>query len=1069
MSDLPDQSARDQVVNDLNETIFLEAGAGSGKTRCLVERIKALLASGVAMENIAAITFTEKAATELRDRIRDELEAARQGRPSTISPELAAPALQQLDSAAVGTLHSFAQRILAEHPVEAGLPPALEVADEITADIAFDAKWQTFLNGLLDDPEMVEPLMAIEVSDSDLRSLAKQMNEHWNRFRVSTNMPETPPDSEEPSHEESPNEEPLNEEHLNPNEEPLNIAEALAKVTSRIEQFVVELAKERRNAGQLDFQDLLIRACDLLMDSTHGKTVRNHLRQRYQRLLIDEFQDTDPLQILLAVALAADFSEPHNWQQLPAEPGRLFFVGDPKQSIYRFRGADIATYLQTREYVEKLNGKVLNLTQNFRSVESIINWVNKVFKQLIQQDGKSQPKYVALNAHRTKEPAVGPGVAVLGASELEFKTPVGEIRRVEAARVGATIVKALHEGWSVYDENIKNWRAAQPSDIAVLIPTRTSFNELEDALIAADIPYRAETSSLVYHAREVRDVLITMRAIADPTDELSVVTALRSPLYGCGDDDLAHWKLTCKRSFSLLSNPDDFAEHPVALGLAHLRSLLEQSRWCDPADLMERLIRECGAYETGVLTGRSREVWRRLRYLMDQARAWADAGGTDLRSYLHWTRLQSDERARVTETLLPETDDDSVSILTVHGCKGLEFPIAILSGTTSTMSQSTRGPVVGWNSHDKLAIRLKAGKKDTAIKTETFDEWHKESIEMDRQEKLRQMYVACTRARDHLVVSLFRAAPKNSDDSKKSSSKKPSRWAEVFASTDATNGVEQLEFDDYAILDRSRVKSLVERDQTSYDNDISRDEWLAELQRTLIKAATPSVVSPSWLSKHAKKTDDLEDDPKENVEIERDLGRSGRGGTSIGSAVHAVMQHFDFALRDAVELSDDDALATLRAEAARQAAAEGMPQDVDTVYELSRAALNTEPARAAAKTGQCWRELSITSPIGTASDGASDVLVEGFIDMMYRDEAGHLVVLDWKTDRVASEAAIDSKLDYYRLQGAAYVAAVEATMNERVDRMEFVFCHRDGTASVRTIENLREAITEVQTHVANLS
>src|SRR5918993_2303066 len=172
-----DQDARDAVVRDLDETLFLEAGAGSGKTSCLVDRFVALVEAGVPADGIAAITFTEKAAAELTDRIRGRLS----GRAREAS-ERCERALEVLDRAAIGTLHAFAQRILNEHPIEAGLPPRITVLDEIASQVGFDARWDAYVDELLEDPAMEQPvrlLLAAGGSIEHLRDVAMAFDDNW--------------------------------------------------------------------------------------------------------------------------------------------------------------------------------------------------------------------------------------------------------------------------------------------------------------------------------------------------------------------------------------------------------------------------------------------------------------------------------------------------------------------------------------------------------------------------------------------------------------------------------------------------------------------------------------------------------------------------------------------------------------------------------------------------------------------------------------------------------------------------------------------------------------------------
>ena len=1292
------------MVAELDRTLFVEAGAGSGKTRALVERVVALVDSGVSMENIAAITFTEKAAAELRSRIRERL-AQRSGEPR------AEEALRQLDAAAVGTLHAFAHRLLSEHPVEAGLPPDVLVLDELRSQIEFESRWQSFLDELLDDTSMTIPLLTLEtlgVRPPDIRSLAGCFDQNWDRLGDSSLLPagrgedtESPTrtdvdpdrvaDSDTTSHNNAVSDSDTTSDsvaerldvaahdvlgavervesrlkccrvdddkllmpmksiaaHLDrlrracsdddaiekleavvavqgdckgltrgtaanwggkkaveeARQSVKNVKElcdgivqassraALGVLAARLAQFSLDAAEQRRRAGRLAFHDLLVQACMLLRHHDHGAEVRAALRDRYQRLLLDEFQDTDPLQIELAMLLAcpphAESSQVRSIeppavadadQRLlvgdaqgsaheeatgeSADPGRLFFVGDPKQSIYRFRRADISTYLQVRQRVyDDPHGDIANLSTNFRSASSIIHWVNEVFSRLIVASDDSQPAYEPLRAWRTASEA-GPGVAVLGADALDSggrKIKADGLRTAEAAGVAAAISECMRQGWSVHDEDSGGWREARLSDVAVLIPTRASLSALENAFEAANIAYRAEASSLVYSTREVRDALIALQAIADPTDELALVAALRSPLYGCGDDDLLHWKLALGGRFSLTAGmPDDAPEdHPVAESLRHLRSMMHEARWSDPPRMLDRLLRERGAFETAVVSRRPRDVWRRLRFVVDQARAWADAGGSGLRDYVQWARLQAAESARVTETILPETDDDSVRILTIHASKGLEFPIVMLSGMTGELSRDSVRQTAIFPPDGEPVIRLKAG-----IETANYEQWRSREAQMDADERLRLLYVASTRARDHLIVSLVRDAGAKSRTGSvvlaEAGAGEIAGVKQLPVGASETAGVTQLAVgsneaacvakpaigsgngfqdisntahpestppSDGAVL-FSRLADLAPTPHSPaavtsnpYDGSVpmpARDDWLAELRHAQRAASIPAARSPSSLFKLPEKATDTTDPAKRTTEEtepaqqtiettdpaqqaadashqtqqttettdpieqtaeatdqheraaeatdqheqqidpglrkdddnERPPWRKGRYGTAVGSAVHAVLQDVDLA-----HGRNLDSLAK------RYAAAEGVSRRLSDVTALARAALGTQVTHEAADADQCWRELFVAAPFG-------QTLLEGYIDLAYRDSDGRLVVVDWKTDYLEGDDDLDIKMARYRLQGAAYAAALEAVTGETVYRMVFVFLNRDPDRTVEApIPDLRAAITEAQA-VAN--
>ena len=1130
---LSDQAARDRIRSDLAATLFVEAGAGSGKTRALVDRVLALVGSGVAMEHIAAITFTEKAATELRDRIQRRLHSAETRHQ--LGEERSETASLQLDGSAVGTLHSFAQRILSEHPLEAGLPPSVEVLDDIGSQIEFEVRWREFLDQLLDEPEMGPALLRLEILGvrlDHIRALALRLNENWDRVAGLAGGPgPLPPvdvgeiraglrilgeakrkctawaddalfarieaveselarlDGAEDDmarleillsaiqagrgragrqsnwgigDEGKANKAaataalkelaaPRDEKSNQPQSICVQILDraaqaALEVLVARLAAFTLDCAEERRARGRLEFHDLLVRARLLLRHDTHGPAVREALRERYQRLLIDEFQDTDPIQVELAALLgcgeAGAGADP--WSETGTDPGRLFFVGDPKQSIYRFRGADIATYLEACAWTDRQeHGRIEGLATNFRSTKPIIGWVNYVFERLIRPTPGSQPPYAALDPVRPPVPK-GPAVTVLGAEPIDIpgRAYAKELRRREAHSVAGAVAAILQDGWEV-DDGTPNEPANRPArlgDIAILLPSRTSLSDLEDALEAASIPYRAEASSLVYNTREVREVLTAVRAVADPTDELALVAALRSSLYGCGDDDLAHWRLALGGRFSLLRRlPEDApADHPVAAGIAHLAELHRAKRWTNPPALIERLVRERGAFETAVAGGRPRDVWRRLRFVIDQARAWADAGGTDLRSYLEWARLQGADNARVTESVLPETDDDSVRIMTVHAAKGLEFPVVVLSGMTTGMAQRARGPTVAFDASGAAVVKLRGG-----VESETYEAWRPIDEQMDADERIRLLYVACTRARDHLVVSLHRRVPSESGTTENSAA-----WALAGA-----GAAEAGAFDGTALLGTASETAPFASAETAAATDRAtlpdRRAWELELQRSLAAASVPVAVSATGLAGRGGEPDagdpSLDKDPD-------DAGRppwsKGRYGTAVGRAVHGVLQD--------VDLSTGEGLEAL---AERQAAAEGVSGRSRAVAGLARAALGTDVAREAAAS-EHWRELFVAAPFG-------ERLLEGYVDLVYRSPDG-LVVVDWKTDSAAGEGAVDAKLARYRLQGAAYAAALEAVTGEPVARMVFVFLEHGGAVEAELVD-LQGAVEDVRAAVAGLS
>ncbi|MFZ6005435.1 MAG: UvrD-helicase domain-containing protein [Actinomycetota bacterium] len=1118
----PDDAARQRIETDLHSTLFVEAGAGSGKTTALVGRVVALVASGtVELANLAAITFTEKAGAELRDRVRQRLqERAADPASDPAEAERCRVALGQLDGAAIGTLHSFAQRILTEHPVEAQLPPKLEVLDEVSSGIAFDGRWARTLDEMLADPTLERTLLLLAAANVDpvkLRSLALAFDASWDLVedRVPHTAPEPPAvagslpkifdaiaelrtlkehcrdstdflmtqivgiesfgdrlrqigDDDLDLLELMVDGPPSFAAHLGRKgswandmkpvvqaaikateaaveEVRLGVLQACARhLGSAMRHHTLTSAIARRAAGQLEFHDLLVLARQVLRHPVQGPIVRRSLHDRYQRLLLDEFQDTDPIQIELAVRIAAadpETAAADRWADVDVDPGRLFVVGDPKQSIYRFRRADISTFLDAKDHFGAQAGGHVELVANFRTVEPVIHWVNTTFARLMAEepdedlDVPSQPSYAKLEAQRgaVGDGAAhgGPAIAVVGTDPHPRGTKADLVREAEALDVAHAITVAMAERWQVHDRATDTWRDPKLGDITILVPARTSLPFLEDALDEAGIPFRTESSSLVYASRAVRDLLMVLRAADDPTDHLRIVSALRTPLLACGDDDLFRHKVEAKRSWSY-NTPDapDPADGPVSTGLAFLRELHEARHWQSPAELLDRIARERRALELGFAEGRPRDVWRRLRFVIDQARAWSEATGGSLRSYLRWVDQQTSEGARVTESVLPETDDDAVRIMTIHAAKGLEFPITIVSGM-STGPQSRRNPVDVYFPRNGGQVGYRLGR---SVITEEFETWKPIDEQMGFDERIRLLYVACTRACDHLVVSLHRAARKEPPKLRRSRTN-----AELLV-----DGMGSLL--DHLPDVSGRAGRLQVDPATIPAAPPPFGEWSTAREQALAAASLPGAVAATALTDEG--APDLGVEPglqKRPRDLDLPPWLKGRYGTAVGRAVHGVLQ--------TVDLSTGEGLADA---VAAQCQAEAVPDRADDVRALVESALASPVVRAAAQAPH-WREVYACTPIG-------DRLLEGYVDLLYRGPDG-LIVVDHKTSASADPDELDRRVAGYRLQGAAYAVAVGRATGEPVVRVVFLFLTPQGTVE-RELGDLAGAMDDVERLVA---
>ncbi len=1096
---LHDGAARTRIAEDTATSLFVEAGAGSGKTRSLVDRVATLvLRDRIPLSRIAAVTFTEKAGAELRDRLRDRFERAwrtsrRAGGEAEPATTVASDALDDLDSAAIGTLHSFAQRILTLHPIEAGLPPLISVLDEVASSVAFDERWSVLQRELLDDPDIAEPLLlalAAGVSIDDLRSLARAFGDNWDLIETRVLPAGAPqvslPDlsrllrradelvaratdcadaadrfleslaalrdwaasaraARDTGEQQAallaaaelkwglgrtrnwPDLAGLKQSCQQWQSDAAGLAAEFAEASLRplahwIASKVRRAANERAADGNLEFHDLLVLARRLLMTS---RDARESLHRRFRRLLLDEAQDTDPIQIELAVRIAggAEAAAPDP-ADVAVPEGSLFLVGDPKQSIYRFRRASIATYLRAQRQL----GETVTLTTNFRTVEPILRWINEVFGKLIQPEPEAQPEYQPLHPHRT-ETGSGPAVVLLGAEEHRDKPNAAALREREADDVAAVIGQALADGWTVRDVETGTWRPVTAADIAILVPSRTSLPFLQDALDAVGIGYRAEASSLVYQAREVRYLMAAARTLADPTDRLSLVTALRSPLFGCGDDDLWAWR-GGGGSFSIQATPPDpLAALPVGQALAYLGELHRRARWMAPSAVLAALIDDRRVAEVAAATldaPRARDTWRRLRFVVDQARAWSETAHGGLRAYVAWAARQADETARVAEAVLPETDVDAVRIMTVHAAKGLEFPVVVLSGMSSA-PQGRRGVQLLWPPGGGYAVKL-----TKHLQTNDFSAAAPVDEQMDALERRRLLYVATTRARDHLVVSLHRKpAGKGSGRTN----------AQLLAQAGAADvsGVTTWA----SRPARHAVAAHPQRAAPPPD----WESWLRRITAARRTSERPAAVTASGLE--GTDPEVVFADPEGGAgrakgprDLELPPWTKGRYGTAIGRAVHAVLQSVDLgaaassASAAAGSGSPPPALA-IGATVSGHCLVEGVAEYAGAVAGLVRSALSSSlVARAALRPH--WRESWVAT---TRTDG---VVLEGIVDLIYREDDGTLMIVDYKTDAVPV-AALPSRTAFYRPQLQAYARALHAATAAPVTAA-LLFLHPTGPA-----------------------
>jgi len=1165
-----DDDARASIEFEVDSNLVVVAGAGTGKTTALVGRIVELVRSGrVSLREVAAITFTEAAAAELRQRVREKIEEV--AAEHTDETRLVA-ARQEVDEAAVCTLHAFAQRILVEHCVAAGIPPGFDVMDETAERADFDARFGRFADTLLSDPDAEPALVqafSMGLTPDNLIEIARAMNRHWDRLvdggleclELMRPAPGPWPDASgapvvaaiDAALAMTPwctNEHDKLREHLDrlaviraelvscadglatlqfleglklankngqqPNwgdhledargataaaeQARLDVLRAsyhavLGELGARLASFVLSAADQRRAEGRLGFHDLLVHARRLLREDPGTAQA---LHRRYRRLLIDEFQDTDPIQVELAARIVATVDG--SAELAHAERGGLFVVGDPKQSIYRFRRADIELFARVGREI----GEEIVLVTNFRSVPGVLRFVNAVFSTLFGHDAVGQAAHHELVGardplplHHRRGPA-GPGprptalprsnavqLSLDGLASVEEPTEreagavtrrpaspgmppvvllggpmrkaIGEVRRAAAHDVAITIDDIHNRAWAVLDETNGKTRAARWRDIAVLLPARTALAALEEALEEARIPYRLEGVALLWGSEEVRDVLAVLHAVDDPLDGVAVLGALRSPGLACGDDDLVAWHQAKGTWDPRRPAPEGLETHAVADAMAVLARLHEERWWREPSAMMARVFEELRSFELCLAFHRPRDHWQRLRWLMDQARLFDETVGGSLRSFLAWAELQAEDDRRSGGVGPPDPDDDAVRVMTIHGSKGLEFPVVILAGLERDVAIGPRGPTVLWS--EDGTPELRGGGQLCSL---GFDDANTRERALDALEAHRLLYVGMTRARDHLVVCLHHKY-------KESTTTTPTVAAELYeicltvpeltrrlpiaaltpddVSDDKASDV-AIDDDDARIETLARVmagfgladdalqthgvaRSAEDEEVVTWRERVAvfaarRAEALAATRRAPVTTATAvaeRVAASESLQPGEWRPRPTTPDPG-SPDATGALWRDADTALQIGRAVHSALAAIDLS-------SGTDDAGRVATEVARgRAGAYGVDTHTDAIVDMVHAAL-ASPTVAAGAGRRHWRELFVAMPVGAG-------VLEGFVDLVL-EEAEGLVVVDYKTDRVGGPTGLDVAASRYGPQVASYALALEEATGRPVRRCVLVF------------------------------
>lgn len=851
----PDAQARHTALTDLGRCLLLQAGAGSGKTSVLAGRVVRMLASGASPSSIAAISFTELSAAELRERISEYAKEVLAGRvpqaiqqafPTGLSArerENLERACEKLDELACTTIHGFCRLLLTPYPVEAEIDPGAAMLDQAQADLLLEGVRERWLRERLSRaPDPTDIFVDVWLRRPDevanlLDGLVKLMLRHrgatvapclvpfgaaqvdvlhsaldrlqsfrdidfpdWAPDELSSAiedllavMGDMPPPGateaellawglglrppESCATEKGFKADPtlknskaaweaarkaagetkaagermvgLVSEALKPVREayarvPLLAAERMlhllaAEATSLVERYSVE----KRSSAALDFGDLLEKAKALL--AGHDE-VRRALGEHYSRVLVDEFQDTDFEQVEVFWRLCGDRppGEPSApWQDWRLRPGSLFLVGDPQQAIYRFRGADLEVFKQVRDIMQAVDpAAVVSITRNFRSRPEVLTWVNERFEALLGAPG--QCEFQALDAAQATVLST-PGVAAIDFLDGDGASGT---RDGEAAAVAEFVSNAIGS-LDVRDKDGERTRKCRAGDFALLVPTGTDLWRYERALEDRGIQVAAQAGKGFFRRQEVQDLIALTRTIADERDRLALGALLRGPLVGLTDEQLLDAVASLPPSenghapmLSLWMELPATADPVLRSRLQILADLAKRKGSVTPHLLLCRAVEEMGV--RAVLRQRGGRVAERalsnVDLFLEMTRAYEVRG---LKAFSDAMRRAWEDGEKELDGR-PDADENSVTIVTMHSAKGLEWPVVIpVNGGTLLK----RDVSIAYDGRTRIIHASVFSLKTDACR-EAFDE-ERRQVEFERQ---RLWYVATTRARDLLLL-----------------------------------------------------------------------------------------------------------------------------------------------------------------------------------------------------------------------------------------------------------------------------------------------------------------------------
>jgi ATP-dependent helicase/nuclease subunit A len=745
--------------------------------------------------------------------------------------------------------------------------------------------------------------------------------------------------------------------------------------------------------GWLSFDGLLARARGLL----HAHPgVREGIKREYRAVLVDEFQDTDPIQYEIILAVSEELGcHETAWQDMRLDPGKLFIVGDPKQSIYAFRRADIEAFDRVVDKITQGGGVIQTLTTNFRSAAAVLSPINDIFDRLFVHHPLVQPANVRLEVRPQRRPStMEGGVQLLVTTPADAHEPFDADFAVRAE--GEVLARWLT------DEILSRPHTA-PGHVALLFRKLTQADAYLDALRRHNIPYVIEGEKHFYRRQEVIDLVNVLRVLDHPHDHIALTGLLRSPLGGLTDREVFEFHEASQLEYRLWTSLDSF-DHPRA---AAIRRFYEQLAWLHRAvpsvplaDAIQLIFDRLPIVEAAAASLHGEQAVANLLKVKQTAASLSERATMTLSAFIELMVTRLDEQPDEAESPLAEESSDAVQILTIHKAKGLEFPIVVLPGMHQGTGRDRTVPHVAhdWSS-GIYGLSLGSTRTIGAVLAQAKFAVREEA------ERRRVFYVGMTRAKELLVLSGGKVA--------RSVGETTFQWLQQIGDGQVGEvATQQLSVGASTLPHRvvhapkrtwQRRVHAPENPSISIDGPSIAGLWEQRKERWSVAETTEWHVTPTALIRQESSRKPL---PAQNGQS-RDLGRL------TGIAAHRLLERWNFSSPPSGLIAQ---IGPVLEQVLRSEEQSLLPAVTDSLCELF-ATFSVSPLYDRLRSSQIvGREVPFTMPWGERQ------VMEGVMDLLYRLD-GELWIADYKTDVVSSDQAV-VRAEQYRTQGEVYKAAV---------------------------------------------